>query len=331
MRKYRLLPPVILVLVVVGIALVRALTGRAELHSDSVLLMDTLVEVRVWGDGSVPGEAAVDSAIASMAGIDRVLSHGMVAGGDREIIESRDVRRMLDASAEVHALTGGLFDPTIGAVTRLWDFVEGSSPPDPDLIARALPHVDLRRFLALEDKPDSAAQFVLDLGGVAKGYAVDLAAERLRGLGIKSAIVSAGGDMRLLGKRPDGKPWRIAVRHPRRAGEFIGYLDLEDTAVSTSGDYERCFFVDGTRYHHILDPATGMPGRASVAVTVVAPTAAQSDALSTGLFLAGPDAGRRIVDALPGVGAVFIFAEGESIAVSDHLAGKFRPGDRLPR
>jgi thiamine biosynthesis lipoprotein len=330
MRKYRLLPPVILVLVIVAMALARALTGKAELHSDSVLLMDTLVEVRVWGEGSVPGEAAVDSALALIARIDGVLSHGMVAGGDRETIQSHDVRRMLEASANAYALTGGLFDPTIGAVTRLWDFVDGSSPPNPDSIARALPRVGLRRFLALEDEPDSAAQFILDLGGVAKGYAVDLAAERLRGLGLKSAIVSAGGDMRLVGKRPDGKPWRIAVRHPRRPGEFIGYLNLEDVAVSTSGDYERCFFTNGTRYHHILDPATGMPGRASVAVTVVAPTATQSDVLSTGLFLAGPDAGRRMVDALPGVGAVFIWARGESIAVSDDLAGRFRPGDGLP-
>ena len=121
---------------------------------------------------------------------------------------------------------------------------------------------------------------------------------------MKSAIVSAGGDIRLVGRRPDGKPWRIAVRHPRRAGEFIGYLELEDVAVSTSGDYERCFFVDGTRYHHILDPVDGNArAGASVAVTVVAPTAIQSDALSTGLFLAGPEAGRRIVGDLPGVGS----------------------------
>lgn len=326
MPKYRLFPPAIIVLLVVGIALARTISGKAELHSQSVLLMDTLVEVRVWGDGRVPGEAAVDSAVAAVASIDRLLSRGMVAGSDRSLIRSGEVRAMLDAASDAHARTGGLFDPTIGAVTRLWDFVEGSSPPAPDLIARALPRVGLPRFLASEQDPDSAALYVLDLGGVAKGRAVDLAVEKLRSLGLKSAIVSAGGDMRLLGRRPDHKPWRIAVQHPRRAGDFIGYLELEDVAISTSGDYERCFFAGGTRYHHILDPTTGRPGRASVAVTVVAPTAIQSDALSTGLFLAGPVEGRRIAEGLPGVGAVFIFAEGESVAVSDRLTGAFHPG-----
>ena len=106
-----MIPPAILVLAIVGLALVRALIGKTELHSDSALLMDTLVEVRVWGDGRVAGEAAVDSAMAVIARIDGLLSHGMVAGDDRETIRSRDVRLMLDAAAQAHALTGGLFDP----------------------------------------------------------------------------------------------------------------------------------------------------------------------------------------------------------------------------
>lgn len=324
MRKIRYLPPIIIILTVLSIAVVRNLKGDGKPCSSSALMMDTLVEVSVWGKGRVPCRAGVDSAMASIASVDRLFGGGMVSSASAaSVLESREFDDIVREAEKVYALSGGLFDPTIGKVSRLWSFGEDAQVPPVDSLKQALESVGLARYLAGPDRD----RFVLDLGGIAKGYAVELAARTLADLGFKSAIVNAGGDMRLLGKRPDGKPWRIAIRHPRRADAFLGYLEVEDAAVATSGDYERCFFANGSRYHHILDPRTGMPGRASTSVTVVGPEASLCDALATALFLAGPSAGAKMLEALPRVGAVFSYAEGNSLAVTANLQSRFERAD----
>lgn len=327
MKKYGHILPAAIILVILGISLAKTLQREKQLHSDSALLMDTLVEVSVWGEGRVSAEAGVDSALAAIARIDTLLGDARVdTKSDRRIVESSEFREIMAVAGKVCRLTGGLFDPTVGSVTRLWNFGESVVPPEPDSIRAALTHVGLARFLAAGD----SERFILDLGGVAKGYAVDLAARKLVALGFTSAIVVGGGDMRLVGKRPDGKPWRIAIRHPRRQGSFIGYLDLEDTAVATSGDYERCFIYRGRRYHHILDPRTGMPSGASTSVTVVSPSGALCDALATGLFLLGPQAGLELAGSLDDVNAVFVYADGESLVVTPGLAGRFERASLEP-
>jgi thiamine biosynthesis lipoprotein len=320
MKKYRYLPPLLVICAVLGFTIIRNLAAPADYHSDSAIMMDTLVEVSVWGKGRVPATAAVDSALKAMARIDSVLGDGFVDAGERGgAIGSDEFSRLLDVSRTAYDMTQGLFDPTIGSVSRLWQFWEGAEPPCEDSIKSALAHVGLGVYLSGRD----ARGTVFDLGGIAKGYAVDLGAETLRRLGFKSAIINAGGDLSLIGKRTDGRPWRIAIRHPRQHDGFIGYLDLEDVCVATSGDYERYFIFDGRRYHHILDPRTGMPGSASSGVTVVASRSCLSDALATGLFLLGPGEGLAVVEAYEGIEAVFVDATGESLAVSSGLTARF--------
>ena len=308
-----------MILIVVAVTFARNRSAGRTPYSDSALVMDTLAEVTVWVKGG-RAPAAVDSALAALGRIDALLGDARLdSGTDRDLVACRDVTRILDVARRVHDLTGGLFDPTVGSVTRLWIFGQDGAIPRADSLAEGLKHVGFTRFLAA---PDSAG-FILDLGGVAKGYAVDLAAESLARLGIRSAIVSAGGDMRLVGRRSDGKPWRVAIRHPRVAGAFVGCLELGESAVATSGDYERCFLVDGRRYHHILDPRTGLPAMATTSVTVVASSSALADALATGLFVMGPHRGLALAESLEGVGAVFVWAEGESLAVTRSLSRRF--------
>jgi thiamine biosynthesis lipoprotein len=288
--------------------------------SGTELLMDTIVEVTVWGDGDVPVEAAVDSAFASIAEVATLFDEGIVdSKADTSVTTTEEFEIVLQVSRRIHRACRGLFDPTIGAVTRLWDFWEDAGVPPEDSILAAIAQVDLERYLA----GDGDRHFVFDVGGVAKGLAVDRAAAKLRSLGFRSGIINAGGDLALIGRRHDGEPWRIAIRHPRRPGEFLGYLDLEDVAVATSGDYEQYFIHQGKRYHHILDPTTGMPGRLSNSVTVVASGSCLSDALATGLFLMGPGEGMDVVRSMEDVEAVFAFAEGESVVVSDGLRDCF--------
>jgi thiamine biosynthesis lipoprotein len=282
-------------------------------------MMDTIVEISVWGDGTVPVRAAVDSAFRSIAEVAGLFGDGMVdTQVDTAVTASEDFAHLLEVSRDVSKVTGGHFDPTVGAATRLWNFWDDAMPPHADSIRAALRRVGLERYLTASD-----GWFIFDVGGIAKGLAVDRAARKLRSLGFRSAIINAGGDLCLIGTRPDGEPWRIAIRHPRRQSEFLGYLDLEDVSIATSGDYEQFFIHEGRRYHHILDPATGMPGGQSNSVTVVARGSCLSDALATGLFLMGPGPGMEAVRGLDGVEAVFAYADGESTAVSGGLVDRF--------
>jgi thiamine biosynthesis lipoprotein len=321
MRRYRYLPPVLVICAILGLTIVRSLKTRNQQYTDSRIVLGTLVEISVWGTGEVSARAAVDSAFREIAEVESLFGDGMVIGlKDAGVVASDEFNHLMDTSQQAYLMAGGFFDPTIGSVSRLWQFGEGAVPPPEDSIALALSSVGLDHYL----ETGSSQHVVFDVGGVAKGYAVDRAAGKLRALGFRSAIINAGGDLGLIGKRVDGEPWKIAIRHPRQAGTFIACLDLEDISVATSGDYEKFFLSGGKRFHHILDPHTGRPGSRSTGVTVVTPNACLGDALATGLFLLGHEQGIPVVEAADGIDAVFVYSNGESLAVSSGLAGKFR-------
>jgi thiamine biosynthesis lipoprotein len=320
MKRHSYILPIIVICTILGLTVARNLRGTGRFYSDTAILMGTVVEVSVWGRGRVPAAAAVDSALNAIASVEKVYGNGRVGPpAIRDFVSSPEFTHLMDISRAAYTKTNGLFDPTIGAISSLWEFRDGAEPPPTDSIAAAVERVGLDRYLGAGCRSDA----VLDLGGVAKGYAVDLAAGILVDLGFKSAIVNAGGDMRLIGKRADGEPWRIAIRHPRQQGEFIGYLDLENAAVATSGDYEKFFLADGKRYHHILDPRTGFPGLTCESATVVTSTACSADALATGFFLMGPRRAVNVIERHDDLEGVFVFADGESLLVSTGLAGRF--------
>lgn len=186
---------------------------------------------------------------------------------------------------------GGLFDVTIGAVTDLWGFAshEPHRPPTTSIDAHLL-LVDARRMvLSAADTtvylPERRMR--LDLGGIAKGYAIDRAAHILREQGLTDFLLNAGGDVFVSGTNREHAPWRVGIKHPRRPQALLATLELTDYAIATSGDYERCFEVDGRRFHHIIDPRTGFPGNRSQSATVLAPTAELADVLATVLFIRG--------------------------------------------
>jgi len=316
MGRYRYLPPILVIAVILGVVAIRTLRPRVHHRSDSAIMMDTFVEVSVWARDAGLARSAVDAAMSEVARIDSMFGDGTVtARSDQALMASDTFAFLIEASRDVNLKTEGMFDPTVGAVSRLWEFHDAARPPEADSLARALSSVGLAGYFAGAE----CEERVFDLGGIAKGYAVDLASERIRAMGIESAIINAGGDLTLIGTRTDGEPWRIAIRHPRAAGAFLGYIDVTDAAVATSGDYEKYFIDGGRRYHHIIDPHTGYPGTASNSVTVVAPSSCTSDALATGLFLLGPERGLDLVERLEDIEAVFVFASGESVAVSSGL------------
>lgn len=204
---------------------------------------------------------------------------------------SEETARCIEASLAYSEASGGLFDISIGAVSSLWDFVEGIKPDD-DAIKKAVKHVDYRTIsvdgttVTLAD-PDA----MLDLGGIAKGFITDDLVSMLREAGCKSAMLSLGGNVYVLGESFRGDDWNVGVQDPNgAANDVIASIPARNKSLVTSGLYERSFTVDDVLYHHILDPRTGYPAKTDLAsASIVSDSSTDGDAYSTTLFLMGHD------------------------------------------
>lgn len=296
-------------------------------------VMGTAIKVELWADERREGEAACAAVIDEMHRIDRTMSpHKPTSelsrvnreAAARPVPLSEEMFGLLQAAQRFAAESDGAFDITYAAAGQLYDYRAGVRPSDAAL-AKACAAVGWR---GLElDPARRSVRFArrgmrIDLGGFAKGHAVDNAVALLRRRGIRHAIVSAGGDSRVLGDRR-GRPWMVAVRDPRRAGEAVAVLPLEDTSISTSGDYERFFERDGERCHHIVDPATGRSPAAVRSVTVLADDGLTSEALSKTVFVLGPARGLALVEQrFPGVDAIVVDAAGRLHRTSGLLDGR---------
>jgi thiamine biosynthesis lipoprotein len=299
-------------------------------HRADDVAMGTAIHVELWCEDASRARAAAAAVLAEMHRIDAAMSPvkptSELARINRDaharaVPLSAEMTALLARALEFSRLSNGAFDITFAAAGNLYDYREGIAPDDA-VLAAARAAIDWRA-LHLERQVDvdldtraGTVRFTrpgmrIDLGGFAKGYAVDNAARILvQHFGIEHALVSAGGDSRAIGDRR-GRPWSIAIRDPRRDTEVVAVLPLEDVSISTSGDYERCFVRrDGRRVHHILDPRTGRPADAARSVTVLGPDGLTTEALSKTVFVLGVDAGLRIVDSVPGTDAVVVDAQG---------------------
>ncbi len=293
--------------------------------------MGTAIRVELWCDDRAAGDAAIDAVIDEMHRIDGAMSpykaDSELSRLNREaafapVAVSEELFGLVARAITFSHLSGGAFDITYAAIGHLYDYRRSIRPSD-EAIADAQAAVGYQRLIL-----DAATHTIrytregvrIDLGGFAKGHAVENAAAILAHRGIEHAIVTAGGDSRLLGDRR-GRPWNIAVRDPRRVGEVVALLPLENAAISTSGDYERFFEEDGVRHHHLIDPRTGRSPRNVHSVTIVAADGLTSEALSKTVFVLGVEQGLALIDRLPGVDAVVIDAAGALHYSSGWLAG----------
>jgi thiamine biosynthesis lipoprotein len=218
---------------------------------------------------------------------------------------SREVADVLRRAAEISALTRGAFDVTYAPLRDVWRHGadNGELPPEAEL-EEARGAVDWRGLGLRQSSPSVATLeregMQVDLGGIAKGYAIDRAAEAMRAAGAESGLVDIGGDLRLIGRPTEREKWRIQVRRPPdQAEDYV--LELGPVAVATSGDYARGFRVDGEWYSHIIDPRTGRPVRHAASVTVVAADAMTADALATAFSVMRPEEAVKTAEDLPSV------------------------------
>jgi thiamine biosynthesis lipoprotein len=309
---------------------------QGDWHAREEAIMGTAIRVELWSEDRADGEAAINAVMNEMHRIDHAMSphkpeselsrinrHAAAA----PVKLSEEMARLVSRALDFSKLSGGAFDITYAGVGHLYDYREKIKPSDA-AINQAREAVGYQNLIL-----DTAARTLrfaregvrIDLGGFAKGHAVDNATAILARLGIRNAIVSAGGDSRVMGDHR-GRPWTIAIRDPRRPGEVVAVLPLEDTAISTSGDYERYFEQDGVRCHHVLDPKTGKSPSSVHSVTILAADGLTTEGLSKSVFVLGVEKGMRLIESQEGVDAVVIDAAGQLHYSSGLLDGGAQAG-----
>ncbi len=289
--------------------------------NDQAAIMGTRISVEVWHDDQTTAEEAIEAVFTEFRRLDQALSpyiesSELYRANQLAAIEplaiSKEFFDLLKASLTFSQLTDGAFDITFASVGYQYDYRKGTKPSDQE-IADALPLINYR-LISLDEKKQTVsfgAQGVrIDLGGIAKGYAVDRGIALLKQQGIEHALITAGGDSRLLGDHR-GRPWHIGIQAPRDKKALAAVLPLSETAISTSGDYERYFERDGVRYHHIISPKTGRSAGELRSVTILGPNATRTDALSTSVFVLGLEKGLALIDRLEDVEAVIIDSDGK--------------------
>ncbi len=284
-------------------------------------IMGTRIAVELWADDQAVADVAMTRVFAEMRRIDASMStykpesevsRVNATAAQAPVPISAELFDLLETAVEYSRLTEGAFDITYASVGFMYDFRSHQKPTEAE-IANALPAVNYRHL-----ELDRAARTVrfarpgvrIDLGGIAKGHAVDRGAMILEGMKIEHASVTAGGDTRIIGDRR-GAPWVVGIRHPDDKDKVIARIPLEDTSISTSGDYERYFDEKGVRYHHIIDPASGRSASKVRSATILASTATRTDGLSKTAFVLGAEKAIEIYNRLDDVDAILVTPEGK--------------------
>ncbi len=306
---------------VLPLLLLASMPAAAEWHHREAAIMGTRIAVELWHDD--PGEAAagIEAVLAEMHRVDALMSHYRpesqlsqinAQAAAAPVAVDPELAALIDKAAGFSAQTRGAFDITYASVGYLYDFRQRRHPSDTEIEA-GLGAIDWRHVIV--DLRASTVRFTqpgvrIDLGGIAKGYAVDRAIGLLAARGIRHANVTAGGDSRILGDR-FGRPWIVGIRHPDDPERVIARIPLEDAAISTSGDYERYFDEDGVRFHHIINPRTGRSASGLRSVTIIGSNATETDAISTSVFVLGPERGLALIEELPELDAVLVRSDGK--------------------
>lgn len=290
--------------------------------------MGTIAQLKLFGKNS---EKAVDSAVDRLNDIDDKLSVFKTyseisqinsnAGGIPYIVSS-DTFFLLDKSLGYSRLLDGTFDPTIRPVVALWQIgTENENIPEEKDIKEKLKLVNYNDIIMnyneqsvlLKHKYES-----IDLGGIAKGYAADEVRNIFIKNHIKSALIDLGGNIFALGSKPDGTPWNIGIQDPvKPRGEFVGVLNLKNKSIVTSGNYEKYFFKEGKKYHHIIDPRNGYPSESNLmSATIISDDSLDGDGLSTGVYILGMDKAIKLIESMKGIDAIFITKDKEIYSTS---------------
>lgn len=305
--------------------------GAKEGVSREIFAMDTYMTLTAYGENAKEG---LEEAIEEIRSLDANLSTGLASSeiarlnADKRAKVGEDALYLIKRSMEIHRTTD-LFDISVYPIMRLWGFTDGNfQVPSKEQIGECLKAVDSDKIL-LEEKTGEVSfadeKMAIDLGAIAKGYTSHKVIEILKEKGITSAIVNLGGNVEVLGSKPDKSPWKVAIQDPVNKEGFLGVLTCEDKAVITSGGYERYFEKEGKRYHHIIDIRTGYPAESGLSsVTIVSSDGTLADALSTSLFIMGQEGAKAYWKAHKSQFEAVFYKEDGSIDITEGLEKSFR-------
>ncbi|TNF54933.1 FAD:protein FMN transferase [bacterium] len=317
-------------------------TQSEKMYRESRMLMDTICTITVVSTSERQAKDALEAGFKEIEKLEKLLDYYSPlseitvinkASGIHPVKVSEETLEVIKEAVKIAAVTKGAFDPTIGPVMKLWGFnlkISEYAVPSEGDVRDILRLVDYRDIKINETESEiflAKEGMELDLGGIAKGYATDGALDILKGKGMQAALVAIAGDIKGFGLKPDQKPWKVGIQNPRSPGdaseggeEIFATLYLENSAISTSGDYQRFFIEQGQRYHHIIDPRTGYPSSDVISVSVIAPEGLLSDGLSTGIFILGREKGMELLESL-GYSGVLIDRK-KKIYITEDLKGR---------
>ncbi|MBD5383385.1 MAG: FAD:protein FMN transferase [Ruminococcaceae bacterium] len=321
--KLKIILPVIICLL-----LTSCTGGTPKEYAHNFFAMDTFMSITAYGGSA---EEGVKSAARRIAELERMLSvtdenselSAINLGGTAEV--GTETAELISFALDIAEKTDGALDPTIYPVLRAWGFTTGENRvPAPEELSELLEDVGHERVRIDGNTVALGEDMMLDLGAVAKGYAGDETERILRENGVTSALINLGGNIQLVGSKPDGTDWRLGIKDPAGAGN-VGVLTVSDCAVVTSGSYERCFTAaDGTVYGHIIDPASGYPAdNGLLSVTIIAKEGRLCDALSTALFVMGEESALEYWRANKSFGVILITDNAE-VLITEDIADKFK-------
>jgi FAD:protein FMN transferase len=321
--------------------------GHAMQSSDTTqefrYLMGTSMQVEAFGGTLAERRTAIDDAFGAMAEIDRLMSNyrddSELSRLNRDaahdaVAVSDPMFSVLDAAQRISEQSGGAFDVTVGPLVRLWGFHDKKAhEPTAAELAAVRPLVGYRNLLI--DRERHSVRFArsgveIDLGGIAKGFAVELAADVLRRHGLQG-FIDAGGNQYLLGVAPGKHVWNVGIVNPDAAKQLLGVIETPETSVSTSADSANFLTINGHTYGHILDPHTLMPSTAALSVTILSRDGTLADAMSKAAFVLGPNAGLALVDSMPGMSGAIAYRKSDGsigIVMSPGLIPRFHPTPR---
>jgi len=306
---------------------------RTQMH------MGTLVSITAVAPTDQAANGAINAGFQEVKRLEQLLSTWITSSeislvnasaGVRPVPVSLETWTVVQRAKQAADMTDGGFNIAIGPAVDAWRVTEDQRIPTETELDALRPLVDLQAVWA-----DLREQTVylqkpgmrVDVGGIGKGYAADQAVRAMKKVGALAGVVALSGDIKTFGQLPGGRKFPVGIQHPRKEGEVLAYIDLEDEAISTAGDYERFFERDGVRYHHILDPKTLQPSRGCQSVTVIAKEGVWADGLDTGIFVMGPERGMELVEQLPDVEAIIVGHDGR-VFLSSGLKARVRfPSD----
>ena len=315
--------------------------GGLKPESESSFLLGTLVELSFYGGDY--GKDVFREAFRTISQYENILSRTISTSeisalnrnsGTSPVKISESTYFLMEKGRYYSDVSGGLFDISIGPLVSLWGIgTEDAKVPSVYEIENAVKLVDYRKISLVHDQEKGEYSAFLekqgmqvDLGAIAKGYIADQVKELVTGMGVNSAIINLGGNVLLVGKKPDGSPFRIGIQDPfDNRGKYLGILEAEDVSIVTSGIYERYFEEDGRIYHHILDPVTGFPVENEImGISVITENSVDGDALSTALFMLGLEKAVDFVNSRESIDAIIISRDKKI-----YLAGDFSERFRL--